>query len=243
MPGITLLYHFLLFLKDHKTGKSIKNGLIIWAAIKKNRHIRCQCCSIQGPAERYCKCCAKPIDQLCVKFHETITRYQYHSVLNIRGVGPNFRISNFAPERYCKYHRNQSIGFYCSNSGVLLCDICKENGDFNIESIEHFFALLDSLNGFKVLLEEILHARPDLPEHSELTTMVTWIAVSLGLNRDYDNFTAVPLSSDIQGILDQELNPSNQLNIRCNDVKVKIEGMARDMRLHFLYASGGNIIK
>lgn len=234
MTRIVFLYHVLDFLKHQKPGIIIKNALKTWVDVKTLQNITCQWCIDKGPAIGFCKDCSKLIDRQCVKFHQKIGPYRLHSTVDIRPGGPNLQISMFSPRKTCERHGNRRLNHYCSRSGILLCDECMENEDFNVDVIEHFFSLQDAMYDSKRLIEEILNTHQYLPEHSVLTTMLTWIDVALGLIPDYEHFTEVPLSPDIQKILHHECLSSNQVFIRCSDVHAKIVAMQRDMRVEFL---------
>ncbi|CAC5368516.1 unnamed protein product [Mytilus coruscus] len=205
----------------------------IWADVTKNEDIRCEVCMDRGTAVGFCKDCARPIDRQCKHYHEKILLFHHHTTFDIRTGDQNFKISDFAPKLLCKLHINQPLAFYCSSLNELLCRECTTTCGYDVESVEQFLSLLDSLNDTKRLIEEILFTHPNLPEHTELTTMITWIDVSLKLNREYDDFTAVPLLPDLQEILGPEMS-LNQVNVKCSEVRAKIEGLKRDMRLELL---------
>lgn len=234
MGFLLYLYHILWFLKHHKTGSCVKDAMKSWAAIKNGEQVRCQWCSDQGPAVRYCKNCVKLLDRQCKLFHEKIHPYQLHTTFDITVGVYDFQISNFAPIMFCEDHRHKQLDHYCSSSGILLCEECKENGDFNVDEIEQFFSLQDSIYDTKKLIQEILHTHRNFPENSEMTTMLRWIDVSLGLIHDFEDFAAVPLSQDIRRVLEQEISSSNQVFIRCSDVRDKMEGLQIEMRRKFL---------
>lgn len=235
------LYHILSFLKHHKTGTFVKNSLKAWASIKNNEQIRCQWCSDHGPAVRYCKNCVKFLDPQCELFHKKISPYQLHTTFDITAGRRDFQISDFAPIMFCEHHRHKLLDHYCSSSGILLCEECKEHGDFNVDEIRYFFSLQDSIYDTKKLIQEILHTLRNFPESSEMTTMLKWIDVSLGLIPDFDDFAAVPLSTDIRRVLEQEISSSNQVFIRCSEVRDKMEGLQIEMRRKFLSNRRGKI--
>lgn len=241
MIYLLYLYHILSFLKNQKTGDIVKNALKSWAAIKNEEEVRCQWCIDRGPAVSYCKNCVKLIDRQCELFHQKISPYQLHTTFNVTAEGYDLHISNFAPRMFCEHHRQKLLNYYCSSSGNLLCEEGKENGDLNVDEIEQFFSLQDSIYDTKKLIQEILHTHRNFPEHSEMTTMLRWIDVSLGLIHNVEDFAAVPLSPDIRGILDQEISSSNKVFIRCSEVRDKMEGLQIEMRRKFLSNRRGKI--
>lgn len=242
MIRIVFLYHVLDFLKHQKPGIIIKNALKIWVDVKTFQNIRCQWCIDKGPAIRFCKDCGKLIDLQCEVFHQKIGPYRLHSTVDLRPGGPDLQMSVFTPRKICQRHGNKPLNHYCSHFGILLCDECIENEDFNVDVIEDFFSLQDAMYDTKRLIEEILITHQYLPEHSELTTMLTWIDVAIGLIPDYEHFTEVPLSPDIQRLLDNECVSPNQVFIKCSDVHAKIVAMQRDMRVEFMSERIGKTI-
>lgn len=233
---ILCLFHICHFIRYQRLGIIIENVRKIWADVTKSEDIRCQACIDRGPAVGFCKDCARPIDRQCWIYHEKILLFHNHTTFDIRTGAQNFKISDFTPKLSCNFHMNQPLAFYCSSLNELLCRECTSTCGYDVESVEQLISLLDSLNDTKRLIEEIMITHPNLPghtEHTELTTMITWIDVSLKLNGEYHDFTDVPLSPDLQQILGPETS-LNLVNVKCSEVCAKLEGLKRDMRLELL---------
>lgn len=239
---ILCLSYICHFIRYQRLGIIIDNVRKIWANVIKNEDIRCEVCIDHGPAVGFCKDCARPIDIQCKNYHEKILLFRDHTTFDIRTGAQNFKISDFIKILLCKVHMNQPLDLYCSSLNKLLCRECTHTCGYDVESVEQFVSLLDSLNDTKKLIEVILFTHPNLPEHTELTTMITWIDVSLTLNRGYVDFTTVPLSPELQQILGPEMS-LNQVNVKCSEVRDKIEGLKRDMRSELLCNNLGNYIE
>lgn len=220
-----------------------------WVRFNYHKECRCGLCTVKGAAVAYCRDCDKPsfLDELCLIFHQKINTYETHNPIIFRRDGCNFCISDFALRKFCENHYDTVLELYCNNCKVTFCEKCedqKHQHNYNVFSKKHLYKLLDNVHDTKRQIEVLVQTQQTLGQNEleKLTTMITWIDVSLGIEIRYSDIKDVPVPPDINRLFDNE-STTNMVFIKCEAVIEKLAKIQGDLRFAFISHQTQNALR
>lgn len=192
-------------------------------------------CNEKGVAVGYCKDCERPwfIDRLCFTFHRKISTFESHRLIDFSKDGCNFSIRDFSPNKCCNSHKDTDLDLYCNNCKITFCKKCEDHKhvyNHNVHSITHLYTLLDNIHDTKSQMEGIIRTQKNLSacKRVQLTTMIMYIDVALGIVNTYADISDVPTPPHNERLLENE-SSANMASVKCKAVIRKLAEVQRDI--------------
>lgn len=239
------LYHVLHYLEQWKMENSesdINHVLENWVRFHYSREMLCGMCNEKSVAVGYCRDCEKPwfIDLLCLKFHQKISTLEGHRLIDFKTDGRNFRIRDFAPQNFCKNHKDLELELYCNNCKIYFCQKCegkKHEYVHNVHSTNSIYMLLDNTHDTKRQIQGLqTNQNLDQRTRDKLSTIINWVNSALGIDNRFTGIKDVPVPLEIFRQFQHE-SSANIVFIKCEAVIKKLANIQGDLCLAFTHQS------
>lgn len=212
----------------------MKDALRKWVAYTYHDDIRCPLCTRGGVASKFCIDCDVPIDKECLEFHQNITPYLEHTIIDIRTCKEKFKIKHFARKRSCSCHKKPQAEFFCRSCNSFKCDKCvqshnKEN--YTIVSLQDIYLILDSIHDLKRSLEDVIRRIPtEEGEKNDLfKTAILWIEAVFGITNDFTDVCSVPVPTSLSTALVEGKTSPKTIIMTISQLQKQLDTVKREL--------------